>query len=439
MREMDQMQDFEPSQARRSKERLAESVRLLWRHRRFLIGVTLAAAVLSAIMSLLLAPRYESTTRLLPAPPSNPSGDVARMLRPEANALAGLAGLNPNPGEGRFLALLHSRVLADRIIDRFGLMKLYGAQYRHEARRALAGHTVITEDRKTGVIGITVSDRDPKRAAELAGAYVKELEQLNAEMNTSGAHTERLFLEARVQEVGEELHEAAERLSQFSAKYSIVDPQQQPKSTVEAVLKLQGEVVAAQAELKGLEQIYTDDSARVRAARARMAELRHQLDQLRGSQALAGLPTDGSLPSIRNLPALGVTYGELYRRSKLLEVVQLALTQQLEVAKTEEIRQLPVFRVMDPADIPEQRVFPRRTQIVLASTMCGWLIGIALVLGSDRWNKVSPDDPIKVLVGDAQQRVSAAAVNRSQGAWSQPHRQPVTMAAKDRSEQRDGG
>ncbi len=431
MREMDQMQDFEPSQARRSKELLAESVRLLWRRRRFLIGVTLAAAVLSAIVSLELAPRYESTTRLLPAPPSNPGGDLSRMLRPEATALAGLAGLNPSPGEGRFLALLHSRVLADRIIDRFGLMKLYGAQYRHGARTALAGHTVITEDRKTGVIAITVSDRDPKRAAELAGAYVKELEQLNAEMNTSGAHTERLFLEARVEEVGRELHEAAERLSQFSTKYSMVDPQQQPKSTVEAVLKLQGEVVAAQAELKGLEQIYTDDSARVRAARARTAELRHQLDQLRGSQALAGVPTDGSLPSIRNLPALGVPYGELYRRSKLLEVVQLALTQQLEVAKTEEIRQLPVFRVMDPAEIPEQRVFPRRTLIVLASTMCGLLIGIALVLGSDRWNKVSPDDPIKVLVGDAQQRMSAGAVTRSQGAWSQPQRQPVTMAAKE--------
>jgi len=410
---------------------LAESARLLWRRRRFLIAVTLAATVLSAIVSLVLTPKYESTTRLLPAPPSSPGGDISRMLRPEATALAGLAGLNPSPGEGRFLALLHSRVIADRIIDRFGLMKLYGAKYRHDARTVLELRTVITEDRKTGVITITVSDRDPKRAADLAGAYVKELEQLNAEMNTSGAHMEKVFLEARVQEIGEQLHDAADRLSQFSTKYSIVDPLQQPKSTVEAALKLQGEVVAAEAELKGLEQIYTDDSARVRAARARMAELRHQLDQIRGSQALAGLPTDGSLPSIHNLPALGVTYGELYRRSKLLEVVQLALTQQLEVAKTEEIRQLPVFRVMDPADIPEQRVFPRRTLMVLASTLGGLLIGIALVLGSDRWNKVSPDDPIKILIGDAQQRMSAGAVTRSPGAWKQPHREPVTMSAEE--------
>ncbi len=431
MKEMDQLQDFEPFQARRSRELLAESARLLWRRQRLLIRVTLAAMVLSAIVSLALTPRYESTTRLLPAPPSNAGGEISRMLRPEASALAGLAGLNPGTGEGRFVALLHSRVIADRIVDRFGLRKSYGARYRHEARTALARRTVITEDRKTGVIAITVSDRDPKRAAELAGAYVKELEQLNAGMNTSGAHMERVFLEARVEEVGRELHEAAERLSQFSTKYSIVDAPQQAKSTVEAALALQGRLVAAQAELKGLEEIYAPNSVKVRAAAARIAELKHQFDGLRGSRTVADLPSDGSLPSIRNLPTLGVTYGELYRRSKLLEVVQLALTQQLEVAKTEEVRQLPVFRVMDPADVPEQRVFPRRTLIVLASTMCGLLIGIALVLGSDRWNKVSPDDPIKVLVVNAQQRMSTGAVIRSPGAWKQPHSQPVAMAAEE--------
>jgi len=431
MRHIETVQEFEASSTQRSREAAAEACRLLWRRRRFLLGVTFSTALLAAIVSLMLPPRYESTTRLLPAPASNSGGEIARMLRPEASALAGLAGLNPNPSEGRFLALLHSRVIADRIIDRFGLMKLYGAKYRHQARTVLGLRTVIIEDRKTGVITITVSDRDPKRAADLAAGYVKELEQLNAELNSSGAHMERVFLEARVQEVGEELHDAAERLSQFSTKYSIVDPQQQPKSEVEAALRLQGEVVAAQAELKGLEQIYTDDSARVRAARARLTELRQQLDQLRGSQALAGLPTDGSLPSIRNLPALGLTYGELYRQSKLLEAVQLALTQQLEVAKTEEVRQLPAVRVMDPADIPEQRVFPRRTLMVLASTLGGLLIGIAWVLGSDRWNKVSSDDPIKILIGDAQQRISGTALARSPSAWKRPDREPAALVSED--------
>jgi capsule polysaccharide export protein KpsE/RkpR len=344
----------------------------------------------------------------LPAPRSAVS-EASPLLRPEASALAGLAGLSPVPGEGRFVALLHSRVLADRIIDRFGLMKAYGAKYRHEARTELAKRTIIQEDRKTSVITISVSDRDPRRAADIADAYASELQKLNAELNTSGAHMERVFLEARVEEVGKELHAAAESLSQFSTRFSILDSQQQPKSTVDAMLKLQGESVAAQAELKGLEQIYTPYSLKVRTAAAKVSELNHQLGEMRGSRAMSEVPADGSLPSIRSLPKLGVTYGELFRKSKLLEAVQLSLTQQLEMAKTEEIKQLPVLRVMDPAEIPELRVFPRRALIVLASALSGLLLGMALVLGGKTWGKLSPDDPIKALTFDARQALSGNA------------------------------
>jgi len=86
---------------------------------------------------------------------------------------------------------------------------------------------------------------------------------------------------------------------------------------------------------------------------------------------------------------------------------------------------------MDPADIPEQRVFPRRTLMVLASTLGGLLIGIAWVLGSDRWNKVSPDDPIKILIGDAQQRISATALARSPSAWKRRDREPAALVSED--------
>lgn len=87
----------------------------------------------------------------------------------------------------------------------------------------------------------------------------------------------------------------------------------------------------------------------------------------------------------------------------------MSLTQQLEMAKTEEIKQLPVLRVMDPAEIPELRVFPRRALIVLASALSGLLLGMALVLGGKTWGKLSPDDPIKALTFDARQALSGNA------------------------------
>jgi len=212
---------------------------------------------------------------------------------------------------------------------------------------------------------------------------------------------ERVFLEKRVEEVGAELHESSLRLSQFSTKYSMLDAQEQSKSTVNAALQLRAQLIAARAELKGLEETYSSSSLKVRTAKARVHEMSQQLDAIEGNTGLDKIQDDGSLPSIHELPNLGVGYAELFRRAKLLETVQLILTQQLETAKTEEVKQLPAFRVMEPAETPEQRVFPRRTFIVLFSSLGGFLLAIAFVLARNSWLLVNPDDPLKLLVGEA--------------------------------------
>jgi uncharacterized protein involved in exopolysaccharide biosynthesis len=373
--------------------RFAATVRLLWKAR---IAITLIAMIVTTagvVFSLLTPPRYESTTRLLPAPHSAVLDGATQMMRPEMGALAGLAGLsNLGRGEERFVPLLKSRIVADRIIARFNLMKLYASHYRHEARTALANHTIIQQDRKTEVIAITFRDRSPERAAQIAQAYVQELEKFNAEMNTSGAHMEKQFLQERVKEVDDQLQEAVSRLSDFSTASRMLDPQMQPRSTVDEAMKIEAQVVTLKAELSGEEQIYRPETLIV--PRAKLAELERHLSLIQGTHG------DGSLPSIHSLPKLGSTFANLGRRAKLLEVVELYLTQKLELAKTEEVKQLPVFSVMEPAEIPEQRVWPRRRLIILASVVLGMLAGTLFVLGKAKWYATEFTHPIKALLLD---------------------------------------
>lgn len=384
-------------------ERVALTLRMLWSHRKVIASFIACAGVVAVIVSLLIPPRYESATRILQAPPSVTNG-AAQMMRPDAGALAGLAGLADTGGNDRFVALLQSRVVADRIIDRFGLMKIYASRYRNGARTALAQHTIIQQDRKSGIITLVFSDRDPKRAAEIARAYVEELDKFNAEMNTSGAHLEREFLEARVKEIENQTREATAQLSQFSMKTGMLDPVQQPQSTVSEALKLESQIISARAELSGLEQIYAPESLKVRTARAKLGELQRQAAAVQGSTTSAD--TEGKLPSVRNLPKLGATYQELARKVKLLDAVQLSLTQKLEIAKTEEVKQLPAVRVMEPAEVPELRVWPQRTKIVLASGFFGLLAGVLFVLARTKWNLIPGDNALKLLVSDAAQGIS---------------------------------
>ncbi len=95
-------------------------------------------------------------------------------------------------------------------------------------------NTAISEDRKSGIITISVTDRDPQRAAAIANAYVDELNSLVAQLSTSAAHREREFLEDRLKVAKVDLDEASNQLAQFSSKNNTLDIQVEGKATSDA-------------------------------------------------------------------------------------------------------------------------------------------------------------------------------------------------------------
>ena len=244
-----------------------------------------------------------------------------------------------------------------------------------------------------------MTDRNPLRAAELARAYVDELNRLLALVNTSSAHRERVFIEERLELVRKELDAAAKQLSDFSIKNTAIDPKEQGKAMLGAAVALQGELIADETQLRGLEAIYTDNNVRVRSIKARIAELRHQIQEFRGpdpGQASGSEDSDNSsYPSFRKLPALGVTYADLYRELKLREAVFETLTQQYELAKIEEAKEIPSVKVMDPADVPEKKSGPPRLIIMAFGVFVSFGLGAMFIIGKAAWQHVDPEDPLK--------------------------------------------
>ncbi len=200
----------------------------------------------------------------------------------------GLVGLGANllgisDSGAVFIGVLNSRSVADSLVKKFDLKKVYRDRWEKDAREDLADRTNISQDRKTEIITITVEDRSPARAAALATAYVDELNRLLALVNTSSAHRERVFIEERLKVVRQELDTASKQLADFSTKTTTLDLKEQGKAMVGAVATLQGELIAYETQLSGLQQIYTANNVRVRSLQARVTELRHQLEQVRGS------------------------------------------------------------------------------------------------------------------------------------------------------------
>jgi len=387
--------------------KLIAHLRILWAARVWLGKATLAGLVVGLLTAFLIPPRYDSIAQLMP--PDNQSSSSMMMLGALASKAGGTGGLGAMAGDllgmkssgALFIGVLGSRTVEDRLVQRFDLRRVYRTRYDEDARKKLAERTNVSEDRKSGIISITVTDRDPNRAAAIAQAYVEELNQLVAELSTSAAHRERVFLEERLHAVKQDLDEASQQFSQFASKNTAIDIKDQGRAMVEAAATLQGQMIAAQSELKGLEEIYSSNNVRVRSVEARIAELNKQLQKLGGSDSLAAdqSRSSGSLyPSIRELPLLGVTWSDLYRRTKIQETVFETLTQQYELAKVQEAKETPSVKVLDAALVPEKKSFPPRTLIICATGLGFLAVAAFWILARKQWNETSAADPTKLFV-----------------------------------------
>ena len=389
---------------------------LLWEHRRAVLRVIAIALLVNVVIVFLIPKRYESTARIMPPETSGASTALFAALAGrgmgELSGLSSLAGslLGARTSSALFVDLLRSGTISGDLIDRFQLQSVYRKRYRVDTAKYLARHTTIVDDKKSGVISITVEDKDPQRARDLAQGYLDELNQLVNKTNTSSAHQERVFIERRLAGVEGDLQHAQQDMSEFSSTHTTIDIKEQTRATVDAAAKLQAQVIVGQSELDSLQQIYGDGNVRVRATRARMAELQRELNKISGNSAPLqadgtsasgntsnGNQTDQLYPSLRQIPRLAVPYANIYRRVRVQEAVYEMLTQQYEVARIQEAKEIPVVRVIDAPGIPEKKSFPPRAIFIILFTAFVGIVASALILIRHQWSQVSATDPRKAL------------------------------------------
>jgi uncharacterized protein involved in exopolysaccharide biosynthesis len=395
---------------------------LVARERRRILQFVVFGLIVSTAVAFLIPARYEATARLMP--PDQSGGMTATML----GALAAKAGdgigsmatdlLGMRTSGATLVGILSSRTVQDDLINKFDLRKVYYKKKYDSARKVLQERTSIGEDRKSGIITIQVQDRDPDRAAMIAGGYVNELNARVSQLTTSSAHRERVFLENRLQSVKLQLDDATLQLSRFSSKNKTLDPQIEGKTMLEAAANLQGQLIAAEAELSGLEQIYGPENSRVRAASAKVGELRSKLLSLSGNKPQPDGSVEGQsgqlYPSLTQLPMLGNTYYGLARQAKIDEAVYEALTKQYELAKVEEAKEIPTIKVLDEPVVPERKAWPPRTLIIALGTLLAFCLGIAWLALRDTWNTLDPANPYKLAIGKVRVILSSDPRNARQ-------------------------
>ena len=355
-----------------------ELFRVISRRARRIIGITAASAVVALVVSLLLPNYYKAESRILP---QEKGGNLAAQLMGQGGGLIALAGgatALTSQGE-MFLSMMKSRTVLDRVVDRFELMKLYKGKYREDARKNLVGYLKVQEDRKSGIITLTVEDRDPKRAADMANAFVEELKSLAGGLAISEAGQRRMFFEEQIRHTKESLSIAEEEVKGFQQRTGAFQVDAQAKAIIEGIANLRARIAAKEVEAKVLRSFATAQNPDLQRTEEEIRALRTELEKVESGKGRGFDP----LMSYGRMPAIGTEYLRKLRQLKYNETLYELLVKQFELAKLDEARDAVVIQVIDRAVPPERKSRPKRSLIVIMSTFLGFLLSTGVLLTAE--------------------------------------------------------
>ena len=361
---------------------------LLARKRNFIVAVVLIATLVAVATVFLLPQWYQATVLLLPPKDTAVSIPGMQDLSQVVSVTGGLDLPSKVTSSDVYARMLKSRTITDTIINRFGLMDHYETGLRFYAREALLGHADfrVTDE---GLLQVSFEDRDPQLAADIANAFVSELERLNQEIASHRARLNREFIEGRLVKIEEELRLARDELEQFQLEHKTIDFNQQTRLAIDQAVSLKIGLAKTELELSLKEQKLGKDHAELAELRQRRRIQKEQIERLEKTNVDSSF---FSLP-VSAIPSLKGLFEVLYSRVQVNESLYAMLLKQLEQAKIQENNQLTAISVLDRASPPEMKHRPRRGLIVASTFGLSLLAAIFLAMLIDYLDKMREKHP----------------------------------------------
>lgn len=355
---------------------------VLAKHKRLVLGMPLGAAIVAVLVTLLMPNIYTGTTRILPPQQSQSS---ATALLAQFGALMGggggggpLAFRNPND---LYVGMLKSRTIADSLISRFELQKLYDEDTMVDTRKELAKQTTISSG-KDGIITIEFDDEDPERATAVANAYVEELYKLTTSVAVTEASQRRLFFETQLKQTRDQLAQAEVSLRQAIDKGGLAGIDVQSRAILEPSAQLRAQIALREVQLGAIRIFATDQHPDILRLRHEIASMKRELSKLEGGDG-EPKPVAGTSAGFENL--------RRFKDVKFLERLTELLTQQFEAAKIDEAKDISIVQVLDKAVEPDKKSRPKRTLITIVAAIVGIFVAIFCAVGAEARERVRND------------------------------------------------
>jgi tyrosine-protein kinase Etk/Wzc len=365
------MTNVQDSDSARDPDRVAGSelgiidiLIILAKHKFLILGLPFVVSLVAAAISLTLPFIYTATTRIF-LPPQGQAGMSAIVA--QLGGLTGGGGVLRNQND-LYIGIFKSQTIADNLIQRFGLLQSYQAQYPSRVRQRLAAMTTISAG-KDNIIAISVDDEDPRFAADLANAYVEEFSKLTNVLAFTDASRRRLFFERQFEQARDNLTKAEVSAREALQSGGLLQVEGQGRAIAEMSARLRAQITVKEVEIGSMRAFATDRNPELLQAQGQLSTLKRELARIEGGAGnnaeRKGRESERGIASVR-----------LLRNVKYHEAIYELLAKQYELAKIDEAKESSVIQVIDKASVPDFRTKPKRGVIVTLSALVALVAGI---------------------------------------------------------------
>jgi uncharacterized protein involved in exopolysaccharide biosynthesis len=355
-------------------------IQVAFKRRRLVGAATLAIVALASAVVLLLPNRYTATIVLLPPQQGGVTGSAMLAQLSSVSAMASGGGMSiKNPNDLQ-VALLKSRAVENAMAERFHLQALYHRKYLSTTRKRWERVTSIDNGLKDSLIHLSVTDDDPRRAADLANGWVEEYRRLSAILAVAEAAQRRLFYERLLNAAQGDLARAEEDMKQTEQRTGVIELDGQAHAMIASAAILRARVAEKQVEIQAMRQFAADENPDLERARQELSSLEGQLAAMDVDNDRAG----GDLVAPKGkVGEAGMEYARALREVKFREMVQQLLTRQYEAARIDEARQGPQAQVVDPALVPDRPNYFFKIATWLGALLLSLPMALLIAMGAE--------------------------------------------------------
>ncbi len=388
---------------------LIEILTQLATYKWLILSVNVSAILLGLLYGLTLPPQYTSVTTIMPPKQTQSTTSLLNsQLGAGGWADAASGGLTLKDPNAIYIGLLQSRPIADAIIDRFSMDKVYHSGDRTAARKQLKKNTKITSER-SGMISISFTDGDRIRSAAIANSFTAELRVLTKTISVTEASKRRLFFEQQLHDAKDDLAAAEASFEQIQQEKGLVHLDTQAGVIVGSLANVRSEIAAKQVELDALRSYSTEQNPDVQLAAGELATLHREASRI---EQHSGSPEFSEL-GLKDVPKAGLDYVRAARELQYRQAYYDLLLKQYEAARLDEGKDAAVIQVVEPAIEPDRKSSPQRMLIMAWFSIAGFVLSCLYVLMA--WfGKLAESDPtlssaLRKLQGAIRGRIAAEA------------------------------